>query len=193
MLGVLLPLVLLCPIGVAKALDPLQYGAFTQTATYSIANQLGFFTSYGLDVTYHQVPNSTYAYAQILNGAFDILTGTIDNSVNLRFNLNESLTVLGQLDQGPDIVFASTANISSFEQLRGNPLIVDNPVSGFVSQFNCYLAGGSANEYKAYILRKILALNGLTLENGDSFFQVHPTLYIPNSPFPHCPPLLASH
>lgn len=27
------------------------YGAFTQTATYSVANQLGFFTAYGLNVT----------------------------------------------------------------------------------------------------------------------------------------------
>jgi len=42
--------------------------AFTQTATYSIANQLGFFTAYGLNVTYLQVPNSTYGYAQLLNG-----------------------------------------------------------------------------------------------------------------------------
>ena len=134
MLPTIIVLTLLCGTSLAQSLDSLQYGAFTQTATYSIANQLGFFTSYGLNVTYHQVPNSTFAYAQVLSGAFDILTGTIDNSVNLRFNSNASVTVLGQLDQGPDVVFAASANISSFEQLRGKPLIVDNPVSGFVSR-----------------------------------------------------------
>ena len=115
------------------ALDAFQYASFLQGATYSIANQLGFFTSYGLNVTYNQVPNSTYAYAQALNGAYDILTGTIDNNINLRLNSNQSLTVLGQLDQGPDIVFAANANITSFSQLRGKPLIVDSPSSGFVS------------------------------------------------------------
>jgi hypothetical protein len=48
-----------------------------------IANQLGFFTAYDLNVVYYQVPNSTFAYAQILSGIYDVLTGTIDNSVNL--------------------------------------------------------------------------------------------------------------
>ena len=115
------------------ALDAFQYASFTQSATYSIANRLGFFPSYGLNVTFSQVPNSTYAYAQVLSGSYDVLTGTIDNNINFRFNSNQSLTVLGQLDQGPDIVFASNANISSFSQLKGKPLIVDNPSSGFVS------------------------------------------------------------
>lgn len=133
MLATISSIALLSAVLAINALDSFQYGAFTQTATYSIANQLGFFTSYGLNVTYQQVPNSTYAYAQLLNGAYDILTGTIDNSINLRFNSNASPSVLGQLDQGPDIVLATTANISSFKQLRGKPLIVDNPVSGYVS------------------------------------------------------------
>jgi ABC-type nitrate/sulfonate/bicarbonate transport system substrate-binding protein len=138
----------------ARGLDSVNYGAFTQTATYSIANQLGFFTAYGLDVFYQQVPNSTYAYTQILNGGYDILTGTIDNAVNLRLNSNENVTVIGQLDQGPDLVLASSPNITSVAQLKGKSLIVDSPVSGY-----------------SYLLRKILSTHGLLL-NTDYFFQV---------------------
>lgn len=141
----------------AFSLDSVSYGAFTQTASYSIANQLGLFQQVDLDVTYLQIPNSTFAYPNLLNGGYDVLTGTIDNVVNLRFNQNATLTALGQLDAGPDIVIAATPNITSVEQLRGKPLIVDSPVSGY-----------------AYILRKVLSLYGLRLENGDYYFQVSP-------------------
>ena len=149
----LFPPIFLCIVAV-RALDSVNYGAFTETATYSIANQLGFFTAYGLDVVYQQVPNSTYAYAQILNGGYDILTGTIDNAVNLRLNSNENVTVIGQLDQGPDLVLASSPNITSVAQLQNKSLIVDSPTSGY-----------------SYLLRKILSTYGLVL-NTDYFFQV---------------------
>ena len=131
------------------------YGAFTKTATYSVANQLGFFTAYGLNVTYLQVPNSTYGYAQLLSGGYDIMTGTIDNTVNLRFNDKKPVTVTGQLDGGPELSIASIPNITSILQLKRKSLMVDSPVSGY-----------------AYILRKVLSLYGLYLENGDYTFQV---------------------
>ena len=139
----------------STSLLPVNYGAFTQTATYSVANQLGFFTAYGLNVTYLQVPNSTYGYAQLVNGGYDILTGTIDNAVNLRFNQDESLTVTGQLDGGPELSIASIPSITSILKLKGKSLMVDSPVSGY-----------------AYILRKVLSLYGLYLENNDYTFQV---------------------
>lgn len=142
----------LCAAFVSAA-DVFNYGAFTQTATYSIANQLGFFAAYDLDVVYHQVPNSTAAYASVLSGEYDLVTGTIDNAVNLRFNSGMNLTVLGQLDQGPDLVLASIPGITKVSQLIGKSLIVDSPVSGY-----------------AYLLRKILSSSGLA--NSDYFFQV---------------------
>jgi ABC-type nitrate/sulfonate/bicarbonate transport system substrate-binding protein len=145
-------LVLLCAAG-ARAADVFQYGAFTQTATYSIANQLGFFAAYDLDVVYNQVASSTAAYASLLSGEYDLLTGTIDNAVNLRFNSGENFTVVGQLDQGPDLVLAAAPGITEISQLAGKPLIVDSPVSGY-----------------AYLLRKILSANGLA--EDEYFFQV---------------------
>ena len=138
---------------VVSAADVFNYGAFTQTATYSIANQLGFFAAHHLNVVYHQVPNSTAAYASVLSGEYDLLTGTIDNAVNLRFNSGQNVTVLGQLDQGPDLVLASIPGITEISQLEGKPLIVDSPFSGY-----------------AYLLRKILSSSGLA--NNDYFFQV---------------------
>jgi ABC-type nitrate/sulfonate/bicarbonate transport system substrate-binding protein len=149
-------------ISAVQALDLVNYGAFTVTATYSIANQLGFFTAYDLDVVFNQVPNSTFAYAQILNGDYDVLTGTIDNSVNLRLNSNESITVVGQLDQGPDLVLASVPNVTSVEQLKGKSLIVDSPTSGY-----------------AFLLRKVLSENGLS-EGTDYIFQVEPPMALDN-------------
>lgn len=143
----------------AAALQQVNYGAFTQTATYSIANQLGFFTAYGLNVTFLQVPNSTYGYATLLNGGYDIMTGTIDNAVNLRFNSDQGLTVTGQLDQAPELTIASVPNITRVDQLKGLSLMVDSPVSGY-----------------AFILRKVLSRYGLYLENGDYTFQVRNAL-----------------
>ena len=137
------------------ALNELRYAAFTQTAAYSIASQLGIFAHYGLNVTYLQIPNSTYAYAELISGSYDIVSGTIDNAVNNALNLNQSLTVLGQLDGGPDLVIASISGITSVQQLHGKTIIVDSPFSGF-----------------AYVLQKLLSLFGLRLSNNDYAFQV---------------------
>lgn len=63
--------------------------------------------------------------------------------------------MIGQLDQGPDLVLASIPSITSVEQLKGKPIIVDSPVSGY-----------------AYLLQDVLAANGLSLANDDYYFMV---------------------
>jgi len=131
----------------------INYGAFTQTATYSVANQLGGFQAYGLNATYFQVPNSTYGHSQLLTGGYDIMTGAIDNAVNMCFNQQHPLAETGQVDGGPELTIASIPSITSITQLKGKALMVDSPVSGY-----------------EYILRKVLALYGLLLENGDCTF-----------------------
>jgi ABC-type nitrate/sulfonate/bicarbonate transport system substrate-binding protein len=127
----------------------------TKTATYSIASQYGYFTENGLNVVYNQVPNSTAALASVLSGQYDVLTATVDNALNYRFNQNKPVTVLGQLDQGPGLVVASVPSITSVSQLKGKPIIVDSPVSGY-----------------AYLLRATLLKYGLNLANGDYYFMV---------------------
>lgn len=61
-----------------------------------------------------------------------MVLGTIDNAVNLRFNQNASLTVVGQVDGGSDLVLAGACGVNSVEDLRGKPLMVDSPASGYV-------------------------------------------------------------
>lgn len=82
------------------ALDNITFGNFAHSATFSVAQELGFFTHYNLNVIYAQIPNSTFAFQQLMSGGYDVLSGQIDNAVNFRLNLNESFTVLGQLDAG---------------------------------------------------------------------------------------------
>ncbi|TFY73688.1 hypothetical protein EWM64_g10324 [Hericium alpestre] len=138
----------------AQTLDPFTLGAFTETATFSVANQLGFFLDQDLNVTFFVVPNSTFAYSTLLDGGFDLVIGTADNPVNLRFNSNDSLSIVGQLDLGPDIVISGIPNIASILDLKGKALMVDSPVSGY-----------------AFILRDVLSLHGLQF-GTDYTFQV---------------------
>jgi len=145
-----------CKAASSQKLDLVRYGSFTQTATYSIANQLGFFTAYALDVQYLQTPNSTYAYNTTLSGGYDIFTGAVDNCLNVRFNQGRNVTVLGQLDAGADQVIASVPSVKTIADLKGKSLMVDSPVSGF-----------------AYALRKVLSLYGLEL-GTDYTFVVSP-------------------
>lgn len=127
----------------------------TPTATYSVANQLGFFTANGLNVTFNQVASSVDAFNSILSGQYDILTATVDNALNYRFNQNQNVTVLGQLDQGPDLVIASIPSITNLSQLKGKDIIVDSPSSGY-----------------SFLIQYVLAKAGLTLANGDYSFTV---------------------
>lgn len=124
-------------------------------ATYSIANQLGFFTANNLDVVYNQVASSPSAFGSLFSGEYDILSATFDNALNYRLNLNQSVTVLGQIDQGPDLVLASVPSITSVSQLKGKPLMVDSATSGY-----------------SYLLQYVLATFGLELTSGDFWFQV---------------------
>lgn len=64
------------------------------------------------------------------------------------------MTVLGQLDQGPDLVIASVPSITEVTQLQGNPIIVDSPSSGY-----------------SYLVQYVLSQFNLTLANGDYWFQ----------------------
>ncbi|KAH8075861.1 hypothetical protein BXZ70DRAFT_1054419, partial [Cristinia sonorae] len=125
------------------------------TATYSIASELGFFTDQNLNVTLSPIPNSTFGYATLLNGGYDILVGTVDNVVNMRFNTQKQFTVVGQLDLGPDLVIAGAPGVNSIADLRGKALMVDSPTSGY-----------------AFVLEKVLALHGLQFGTDYTFQQV---------------------
>lgn len=118
--------------GLATALDELRLGSFVKTATYSVALEQGFFAHQGLEVTYLQIPNSTFGYAALLGGSYDILHGALDNVLNRRWNLGQGIAAIGQLDLGVDVVLQGAPNITSVSQLKGKPIMVDAPNSGYV-------------------------------------------------------------
>ena len=149
----------------ALGLDTMQIAGFTQGATFSVAQQLGFFANKNLNVVFNQILSEPAGYQSLLNGSVLLLTGTSDDAIDFVTNENQSLTLTGQLDQGPDIVIAGVPSITDILQLKGKPIIVDNASSGF-----------------AFLVRKILQLNGLNL-GIDYLFQVR------NRTLPHRIPL----
>lgn len=56
---------------------------------------------------------------------------TADNIYNVRFNENQSVSIIGQLDQGAGLAIASIPSINSIEDFRGKALLVDSPASGY--------------------------------------------------------------
>ncbi|THH29772.1 hypothetical protein EUX98_g4424 [Antrodiella citrinella] len=139
-----------------QALDPFIFGSFVgNSATYSVASEIGFFVNQGLNVTLLPIPNSTFGYDTLLDGGFDILVGTVDNVVNMRFNSQKQFTVVGQLDLGPDLVIAGAPGVTSVSDFRGKGLMVDSPTSGY-----------------AAVLQKVLSLHGLQLGTDYTFQQV---------------------
>ncbi|TCD69155.1 hypothetical protein EIP91_008632 [Steccherinum ochraceum] len=141
---------------IARVLDPFIFGSFVgNSATYSVASELGFFVQQGLNVTLSPIPNSTFGYATLLDGGYDLLVGTVDNVVNMRFNSEKPFTVVGQLDLGPDLVIAGAPGVNSILDLKGKALMVDSPTSGY-----------------AAVVQKVLAFNGLQLGTDYTFQQV---------------------
>ncbi|KAL7922877.1 hypothetical protein ACQKWADRAFT_320544 [Trichoderma austrokoningii] len=90
-------------------------------STYSIANQLGS-TGNGLNVIYNQVANSRW------------------------LSLPSSAAMIGQLDQGPDLVLASIPSITSVEQLKGKPIITVGTPQRFSALVNAALPNGTAGK-----------------------------------------------
>jgi hypothetical protein len=82
---------------------------------------------------------------------------------------------LAQTDVAPDLAILSTPSVTSIQQLRGKPLMVDSSVSGF-----------------AYALRKVLALYGLRSENVDYGFQVVGSTPLRYAALTKSPPSLAN-
>ncbi|GCE21795.1 ABC transporter substrate-binding protein [Dictyobacter kobayashii] len=121
------------------------------------AQQQGFFTKQGLNVCYNQVTSSTQQFNSLLSGQYDILETTADNAVNRYVNAQLPVQIEAGMDQGAGLdLIANTANgIHSISDLKGKTVAVDAPNSGYV-----------------FAMEKMLAANGLSLQNGDYSLQV---------------------
>ncbi len=134
-----------------------QFGAFGKSIIYTIAQKEGFFAQENLTVCYNQVTGSVQQFDSFENGTYDLISTAADNIVNRVANQSKPMVMLAGLDRGPGFVLAgNTANgIHSIADLKGKPIEVDAPDSGFV-----------------FALRRILKANGLLLENGDYSLRV---------------------
>lgn len=133
-----------------------QYGAFSRNVSYIVAQREGFFAGQGLTVCYNQVRSSDQQFDDLLSGRYDIISAASDNAVTRVINSNLPISMVAGLEMNNDQVLAvnTAMGIHTFEDLRGKPIAVDAPDTGF-----------------SFLLRKILAEHGLRLENGDYTLQ----------------------
>jgi ABC-type nitrate/sulfonate/bicarbonate transport system substrate-binding protein len=133
-----------------------QYGAFSKNVSYIVAKREGFFAGEGLQVCYNQVISSNQQFATLFAGGYDIISAASDNIVTRYINSNLPVSIVAGLEKNNDQVLAvnTARGINTIADLRGKPIAVDAPDTGF-----------------SFLLRKILADNGLFLENGDYSLQ----------------------
>ena len=125
-----------------------------------VARQQGFFAQQGLHIDITYTAGSIPQLVGLVREEYQLIQTAPDNVINVdnnpsAFGLDPAtaprvIMLLGG-SVGPLSIFAQS-NITTFDQLRGAVLGVDNPTSGF-----------------AIVLRDILARNGLLLERDYTF------------------------
>lgn len=133
-----------------------QYGAFSRNVSYIMAKREGFFGREGLTVCYNQVRSSDQQWGDLFAGRYDIISAASDTTITRVVNMGLPVSIVAGLEMNNDQVLAvnTARGINTFEDLRGKPIAVDAPDTGF-----------------SFLLRKILAEHGLSLENGDYSLQ----------------------
>ncbi len=125
-----------------------------------VARQQGFFAGQGLEVAIEYTAGSIPQIAGLARGEYQLIQTAPDNVVNVEgnpaaFGLDPAsaprIRLLFGGSTGPLCLYAQPA-VTTFDDLRGAALGVDNPGSGF-----------------ALVLRDLLARNGLELERDYTF------------------------
>src|SRR5947209_8550347 len=65
----------------------IQYGAFTKSVNYIVAQHEGFFAQEGLTICYNQVAGSIQQFDTLFAGGYDIISTASDNVANRVVNL----------------------------------------------------------------------------------------------------------
>jgi ABC-type nitrate/sulfonate/bicarbonate transport system substrate-binding protein len=140
----------------------LRIGTFKglQTLPLIVAREQGMFARYGLDVEIRYTIGSRPQLSGLVRGEYDLIQTAPDNVVNFdetpaAFGVDPitapRVLMLFGGSTGPLGLYAQPA-VTTFEELRGMALGVDNPASGF-----------------ALVLRDLLARHGLELERDYTF------------------------
>jgi ABC-type nitrate/sulfonate/bicarbonate transport system substrate-binding protein len=104
----------------------------------------------------NQVRSSDQQWGDLFASRYDIISAASDTTVTRVVNMGLPVSIVAGLEMNNDQVLAvnTARGINTFEDLRGKPIAVDAPDTGF-----------------SFLLRKILAEHGLFLENGDYSLQ----------------------
>ncbi len=131
-----------------SAVKHLRVIAFGRPLAVVAAQRLGFFTREGLSVEYGLTRGSAEQIRQLLAGEWDLAHTAVDNVLAYVDAEDADLFVFLVLQLGLGQKLMVRPGLTSYEQLRGQDLGVDALTTGY-----------------AFVLRKMLALNGL--RDGD--------------------------
>ncbi len=131
-----------------QQMDTVRLIGFSRPLSLVAAQYKGFFEAEGLRVEYTQTPNSTYQIRSLLAGDFDLASTAADNVMAYVEREGADLFVFMVADLGLGQKLFVQPDISSYSGLRGKVLGVDALDTGY-----------------AFVLRKMLQLNGLGEED----------------------------
>lgn len=132
-------------VSTAIAIDSINYAAYAPSATFTVAQELGFFSHHNISVMFHQIASEVSTHSESLFSRYDVMSVTMDEALDITLNHELPIFVLGQMDAGPELVFAASAGVESFNEMRGQTVLIDGHETGY-----------------AYATQIIMEHNGLT-------------------------------
>ena len=150
----LLPLSLLLPNCAPKPAETktetLKLIVFSRPSPLVLGEAKGFFAAEGIKLDITQTRSSTEQIRGILDGTWDIAHTSPDNVIAYVESEGADLSIFSGLDHGLKMSLFTQPNIKSIKDLKGKTLGVDALATGF-----------------AFVLRKMLLVNGLDLNKKD--------------------------
>jgi ABC-type nitrate/sulfonate/bicarbonate transport system substrate-binding protein len=138
---------LCCAAAHAQSAPPQKIHVLTllgRPAQFVVADKLGLFAKYGLEVENDNKKNSDELRADLAAGKGDVAYLAVDNAVAMVELAHRDVVIL-MGGEGSQNELIAQADIKSIPQLRGKTLIVDAPNTAYALQ-----------------MKKILLLNGMT-------------------------------
>lgn len=112
-------------------------GVFTPSVLLAVADRVGAFATYGLDVETVAVASSPAQFRSLLDGTIDIALTSPDNVLAYRFDPGNPLgaivdvRIVAAVDRGLGLALYGRPGLTDIEDLRGGVFGVDVPNSGF--------------------------------------------------------------
>ena len=114
------------------ALDTINYAAYAPSATFIVAEELGFFHHYDISVVYHQlITREDPGNIELVFSDYDVMGVTMDEALDVILNRLIQVKVIGQIDAGPELLLVASEGVSCFDELRGGTVFVEGNQAGY--------------------------------------------------------------